>query len=183
MAGRPYVAPMPTHASESGKNAQWRPMTEHDLDAVAAIAAIGFPDHYEGRDIFGNRLAVFPEGCFSLAGTKDRLLGYLIAYPWLRESAPVLNSRIEGIPANAGLIYLHDLALLPEVRGVGKAREIVELLVTKARAEGWPALGLVAVNNAANFWTRQGFHPVETPALRAKLASYGPAACYMMREL
>ncbi|MEO6871446.1 MAG: GNAT family N-acetyltransferase [Chthoniobacterales bacterium] len=174
---------MPAHASESMQGAQWRPMTEHDLDAVAAIAAIGFPDHYEGRDIFANRLAVFPAGCFSLGGKNGHLLGYLIAYPWLRESAPVLNGRIEAIPPNADLIYLHDLALLPEVRGLGKARAIVEQLVISVRAEGWPALGLVAVNNAASFWMRQGFRMVETPALRAKLASYGAAACYMVREL
>lgn len=38
----------------------WRAMTVADLDAVAAIAAVGFPDHFEGRDCFENRLALNP---------------------------------------------------------------------------------------------------------------------------
>jgi len=46
----------------------WRAMTAADLDAVAAVAAVGFPDHFEGRDCFENRLALNPAGCFVLAG-------------------------------------------------------------------------------------------------------------------
>ncbi len=200
-------------------------MRETDLDAVAAIATIGFPDHFEGRPCFANRLALYPSGCFVLAaadpsvipseaegsrraseklnspddasGKPDgipRLLphprdplgmtaGYLIAYPWRADSAPALDTLLETLPADPAVIYLHDLALHPDARGAGHAATIVEALAEDARAGGWPALALVAVNNAAPFWQRHGFKIRDTPPLRAKLASYGPDACYMVRAL
>ena len=161
----------------------WRSMTPADLDAVAAIAAIGFPDHFEGRDCFENRLALNPSGCFVLAGADGERRGYLVAYPWRAGSAPALNTRIEAIPADASVLYLHDLALAPEARGGGWSRPIVERLAGDARAAGWPALALVAVNDAAPFWERHGFAVVDDPALAAKLASYGADARYMVRAL
>lgn len=161
----------------------WRPMVEADLDAVAAIALIGFPDHFEGRDCFGNRLALSPSGCFVLADGDEAPKGYLVAYPWTDGSAPALNVLVEAIPADAAVMYLHDLALHPEVRGGGWSRPIVERLAGQARAAGWPALTLVAVNDAAPFWERHGFAVVDSPAIGAKLAGYGPDARYMVRRL
>ena len=161
----------------------WRGMTAADLDAVAEIAAIGFPDHFEGRDCFANRLALNPGGCFVLAEGEGPPKGYLVAYPWRRDSAPALNTLIEAIPDDAGLLYLHDLALHPDARGQGRSRPIVERLAAGAKAAGWPALALVAVNDAAPFWEGLGFTAVETPEMAAKLASYGPGARYMLRRL
>ncbi len=42
---------------------------------------------------------------------------------------------------------------------------------------------LVAVNDAAPFWERRGFAVVDSPAMTAKLASYGADARYMVRTL
>ena len=171
------------------KPAVWRPMTEADLDAVAAIARIGFPDHFEGRPMFANRLALAPEGCFVLnAGdganaAAGRPIGYLIAYPWLADTAPPLNTLIEAIPAEASVMYLHDLCLHPEARGLGATAEIVERLADQARAQGWPAIGLVAVNDATGFWARHGFGVRESEAISKKLAGYGSDARYMIRPL
>lgn len=161
----------------------WRPMTAGDLDAVAAIAVLAFPDHFEGRDCFQNRLALNPSGCFVLAGPDGALKGYLVAYPWRGESAPALNVRLPAIPDDAEVMYLHDLALHPDVRGQGWPAPIVERLAAAARAAGWPALALVAVNDAAPFWERRGFSVIDSPALAEKLASYGPDARYMVRRL
>lgn len=160
----------------------WRPMTEADLDGVAAVAAVGFPDHFEGRDCFENRLALNPSGCFVLAG-EGGVKGYLVAYPWTFGSAPPLNTLIEALPAEADVFYLHDLALDPDVRGGGWSRPIVEQLAVEAGAAGWPAVALVAVNDAAPFWERHGFAVSDAPGMEAKLASYGPDARYMVREL
>jgi hypothetical protein len=44
-------------------------------------------------------------------------------------------------------------------------------------------LALVAVNDAAPFWQRRGFSVVESPAMAAKLQTYGPDARYMLRRL
>ncbi|MDQ3126111.1 MAG: GNAT family N-acetyltransferase [Pseudomonadota bacterium] len=161
----------------------WRAMTAADLDAVAAIAAVGFPDHFEGRDCFKNRLALNPQGCFVLAGEGGEPRGYLVAYPWTANAAPALNTVIDGIPDDASVMYLHDLALDPAVRGGGGSRPIVERLAQDACAAGWPALTLVAVNDAAPFWERHGFVVEDPPGMADKLAGYGPDARYMARRL
>lgn len=158
-------------------------MTPGDLDAVAIIAAIGFPDHFEGRDCFENRLGLNPSGCFVLASEAGEPQGYLVAYPWTADTAPALNTLIEAIPAGATVMYLHDLALHPDVQGQGWSRPVVERLADEARTAGWPALALVAVNDAAAFWEGHGFAVVETSEMAAKLASYGPDARYMVRSL
>lgn len=158
-------------------------MTPADLDAVADIALVAFPDHFEGRDCFENRLALYPEGCFVLAEGEGTPRGYLVAYPWAADSAPALNTLIGSIRAGAAVLYLHDLALHPEVRGGGWTRAIVERLADQARAAGWPALALVAVNDAAPFWEGRGFTVVDTPAMADRLAGYGPDARYMTRAL
>lgn len=150
---------------------------------MAEIAAVAFPDHFEDRDCFANRLALNPGGCFVLAEEAGPPKGYLIAYPWRRDSVPTLNTLIEAIPADAEILYLHDLALRPEARGRGRSRAIVEQLAADAKAAGWPGVGLVAVNDAAPFWERCGFKVVETPAMAEKLAGYGAGARYMIRPL
>ena len=157
-------------------------MTAADLDRVAGIAVIGFPDHFEGRPCFANRLALNPAGCFVLQTAED-LEGYLVAYPWRAEAAPTLNTLIEAIPAEAAVLYLHDLALTPAVRGQGWSKPAVQAVVDLAREGGWPAIALVAVNDAVDFWRGHGFEVRETPEMAAKLASYGADARYMTRTV
>ncbi|OGN43576.1 MAG: GNAT family N-acetyltransferase [Caulobacterales bacterium RIFCSPHIGHO2_01_FULL_70_19] len=157
-------------------------MTADDLDVVAALALVAFPDHYEGRGCFANRLALHPQGCFVLEAAGG-VAGYMVAYPWRAGEAPALNTLVEALPDDADLIYLHDLALHPQVRGQGWSRPAVERLAGDARAGGWPSLALVAVNDAAPFWARHGFAVEESPALARKLAGYGPGARYMVRPL
>lgn len=161
----------------------WRPMTAADLDGVVTVARLSFPDHFESRACFENRLTLSPAMSFVLVGDDEVVRGYLFAYPWRSETAPALNTLIEALPGDADRIYLHDLALDPRVRGGGLTRAIVERLVDQVRADGWTRIALVAVNDATAFWQRMGFHPVTSPELSAKLASYGDDACYMIREL
>lgn len=163
---------------------KWRAMTTADLDAVVDLAAVGFPDHFEGRNCFENRLALNPGGCFVLVdGEEGPPRGYLVAYPWTAGAAPALNTLIEAIPEDASVIYLHDLALDPTARGGGSAGFIIEQLAQDARLAGWPALALVAVNNAAGFWERHGFSIVNPKGMADKLAGYGADARYMVRRL
>ena len=161
----------------------WRPMMAADLDGVVAVARLSFPDHFESRACFENRLALSPAMSFVLAGADEAVRGYLFAYPWKGQTAPALNTLIDALPDDADRIYLHDLALDPAVRGGGHTRSIVERLVDQVRADGWTKIALVAVNDATTFWQRMGFQPVTSPALAAKLASYGDDARYMVRDL
>ena len=161
----------------------WRPMRADDLDAVVEAARLSFPNHPEDRACFQNRLALYPRGCFVLAAGDAPARGYLIAYPWRADAAPALNCLIEGLPVDAELLYLHDLALHPEARGGGVTGAIVERLAEQAVEDGWPAIALVAVNDAAGFWARHGFQVHDTPDMAGKLAGYGADARYMVRPL
>ncbi|MFS2111583.1 GNAT family N-acetyltransferase [Sphingomonas sp. Sphisp140] len=151
-------------------------MTPGDLDGVVAVARIAFPDHPEGRACFAERLTLAPGSCFVLEGAQG-IAGYLIAYPWPLEAIPPLDTLLGGLPDKRDSWYLHDLALLPEARGGGNARAGLALLFTKLDAP----IALVSVNESAAFWQAQGFEPQDSPALKAKLSSYGPDARYMVR--
>jgi GNAT superfamily N-acetyltransferase len=159
----------------------WRPMTPEDLDGVCAVAAVAFPDHFEERDCFADRLSLHPEGCRVLTNGRE-VLGYLIAYPSRRGAIPPLNSRMAALYPDADVLYLHDLALRPEARGGGHAQTAIETLINQAQGDGWPAIALVAVNDAEAFWARHGFVVDPPPDARAKLAGYGPDARYMLRR-
>lgn len=160
----------------------WRAMTVADLDGVVLVARVAFPDHFEDRDCFENRLALHPEACFVLEG-EGAIQGYLVAYPWLYGSAPALNTRIDALPETPELIYLHDLALSPALRGRKAAGPVIRRLVEQARAAGFDRIALVAVNDAAPFWERHGFTVEQASGMAEKLASYGPDARYMIRRL
>lgn len=165
------------------RQAQWRAMAPADLDGVVRIARIAFPDHFEDRACFAERLALYPAGCFALAGADDEAAGYLIAYPWIASAAPALNSLIGALPAKPELIYLHDLAVHPDLRGGGHTRPIIDRLADQTLSDGWDRLALVAVNDATGFWKKLGFEVSGDAAMAAKLASYGPDARYMIRKL
>ena len=158
-------------------------MRPDDIDAVVEVARLSFPDHFEDRACFQNRLALYPRGCFVLAEGNGPARGYLIAYPWRADAAPPLNTLIEGLPSQPAVIYLHDLALHPQARGGGATGSVVERLAEQAAEDGWPAIALVAVNDAAAFWSRHGFEVRDAPDMAAKLASYGADAHYMVRRL
>ncbi len=171
----------PEHALPGGLI--WRAMAATDLDGVVEVARIAFPDHPEDRACFENRLALAPDSCFVLTGRDHAVRGYLVAYPWRLGSIPALNALIDAIPEDAGVFYLHDLALHPDVRGGGYTRPMIERLADQASAAGWPALALVAVNDATAFWARNGFGVESPPGMAEKLAGYGPDARYMARPL
>lgn len=161
----------------------WRAMRDADIDGVVAVARLAFPDHFEARACFAERLALFPQGCFALAH-GDAVRGYLIAYPWPAGAIPPLDSLLGGLPEARGSVYLHDLALHPAMRGQGHARPVVEHLAQAARTWGATTLALVSVNDSVAFWQGMGFAPVAGDAAMArKLASYGGDSTYMVRAL
>ena len=159
-------------------------MTEADLASVAQIAAIAFPHHYEDPACFAERLALSPAWCFGLEDEEGALKGYLVAYPWPLGAIPPLNARLGALPDGSDALFLHDLALHPDIAGTGQAGAIVEQIAAEAQAAGFDDIALVAVNDTAGFWERRGFTIAGgPPSLRAKLAIYGEGARYMRRHL
>lgn len=161
----------------------WRPMRAADIDGVVHVAAASFPEHFERRECFEERFALFPQGCFTLA-SGDAIRGYLIAYPMPVGTIPPLDSLLGALPDQRDEVYLHDLALHPDARGRGLARPIVARLIDTLRCDGVRTIHLVSVNASTPFWQAMGFTPVEADAaIACKLASYSDASTYMIREL
>ncbi len=160
----------------------WRLMTAQDLAPVQILADTIHLAHPEDRQVFAERLRLYPQGCFALE-EDGRLIGYALSHPWHFGAPPALNSLLRDIPSDATTYYVHDVALLPEARGKGYAAQAGERIARHAGSAGFSHLSLVAVNNSQAFWERLGFHATSVPGLEDKLLTYGPEAVLMVREL
>ena len=158
-------------------------MTPSDLDGVVRVASEAFPNHPEDRACFADRLRLYPSGCQVLADESGVVAGYLVAYPWRLDDAPALNARLDALPETPDVLYLHDLALAQVAQGGGHAKRGVHLAVQTARDAGLERIALIAVNDAAPFWARQGFETRHSTNLTRKLAGYGEDAVYMIRAV
>jgi len=147
----------------------WRPMRPADLPAVAALAAAIHPHHPERPEVFAERLALAPGGCWMTEG------GYAFAHPWTGAAPPPLDSLLGVLPAPPGAVHVHDIALLPGRRGRGLGRAALAAVTA-----GWPGLPvtLVAVPGLGPYWAALGFAdaPCADPGA---LASYGAGARFM----
>jgi GNAT superfamily N-acetyltransferase len=160
----------------------WRPAHASDLPAISTIAARIHPDLPERPTVFAEKMRLYPDGCRVLA-TDDGIVGYGLAHPWMQHRIPPLDGLLEQLPGDADCLYLHDVAVLPDFRG-GVARDYVLAIEQLARASGIATLALVSVYATRPLWERLGFRPVKADAeLRAKLATYGDSATYMLRDL
>lgn len=159
----------------------WRPMTKADLAAAKAIADRVHTDHPEDEAVFADRLRIHPEGCL-VAEADGGLAAYLLSHPWRAFSPPALNTVLGTLPEAPDTYYIHDIALLPAMRGTGAAAAVVEDMAQHAKTLGLPTMSLVAVGNSAGFWRSRGFRQFEEPAFAGTIASYGGGA-FMIRDV
>ena len=137
------------------------------------------------------KLQFRPSGCgstlvvaFVLEG-GGTILGYAVSHPWRAGDPPSLgvfaDRRDPSSPPET--YYVHDVALLPAVRGSGYSHEIVRQLVAEARNAGQTTISLVAIRNSVAIWRRHGFEAIDDPARAEKLKSYGAGATLMVKDL
>jgi ribosomal protein S18 acetylase RimI-like enzyme len=162
---------------------RWRQLEPADLDAVMAVAEVVHPTYPERRDTFADKLALAPDCNFALESPEGALKGYAVALPWRLGEVVALDTVYGALPEPCDVLYIHDIAILPEARGRSLAGAAVARFEEAARRRGLAAMTLTAVYGADAVWSRHGFAVVEEPALRAKLASYGEDARYMVRRL
>jgi len=160
----------------------WRPMEAADIAAVSAISDAVHGPFTEDAEIYAERLALYPAGCFVLE-RQERISGYLITHPWHAATPPPLNRPVGAMPADADCYYLHDLALLPEARGCGAGRAAADCALRAARAAGQDTILLIAVGGAEAFWKRQGFAAIAGRRDDAGKSSYGEESVLMRRPV
>lgn len=163
----------------------WQPMQPADLDAVMAIAAVVHVGFYERRDVFAERLALYPQGCWiaRAEGGAGQAVGYAFMHPALLGQPPALDSFLEALDPQANCLYLHDVALLPAARSAGLGRALMQQLSMLMEKDGLAHAALVAVHGSAPYWRSCGFEVLADapPALHAKLRSYDEHALYMIK--
>ena len=159
--------------------AEWLPLREGDLDALCAAAALLHPGLPERREVFAEKLRLFPAGCRRL-DAGGGLAGYALAHPWTLRSVPALDALLSALPERPDCLYIHDVAVLPGARG-GTAAAYVEYAARVAAGMGLPALSLVSVYATSPLWRGLGFR--EEAGGGGKLASYGGGAVYMVRDI
>ena len=158
----------------------WRPMTESDIPGVMSVANEIHRELPEHEPAFRERLCLFPKGCMVLVDGEE-VGGYAISFPVCHGKLPALNDLLGEIPPDADQYYLHDIAVLPALRGRGVAgdgiRQIFEL------AKQYPTTCLISVYGTVPYWHRFGFvrGPVDA-AMEEKLRGYGPGATYLVQE-
>lgn len=164
---------------ETQNQALWRPMRAADLPEVMAVANEVHLDLPEDEAVFAERVALYPAGCLVLQMPDGEIAGYAISHPIVPDQPPCLNSLLGEISVQAREYYIHDVALLPKLRGSGLAKAVIRQLLQQAR--GFDGVALVSVYGTADFWGRFGF--VKSPRdMGAKLAAYGDGAVYMTRS-
>ncbi|QPF94302.1 GNAT family N-acetyltransferase [Bradyrhizobium commune] len=160
----------------------WRRAHAADLPAINAIAARIHPDLPERPEVFAEKMRLSPDGCLVL-DAENEIAGYGLSHPWMQYQIPPLDGLLGKLPDAADCLYVHDVAVLPDGRG-GTARAYVAAIVSSARSSDIATLALVSVYATRPLWERLGFRAVTADAaLRAKLASYGDNATYMLRDL
>jgi GNAT superfamily N-acetyltransferase len=158
-------------------------MLPADVAAAHALSEIIHPGYPERPEVFAERLHLYPEGCLVLTSGEGAMKGYALTHPYVKDTAPPLDTLLGRLPDDCDIYYFHDIALLPEVRGGNAGKAVVTYLQTHASVAGFDTVCLVAVNASAPFWERLGFaaHPVES--LRERLDGYGAGAAYMRAQI
>ncbi|WP_207461481.1 GNAT family N-acetyltransferase [Azospirillum sp. SYSU D00513] len=167
-------------ADPAPAGARWRAMEAADIDRVLRVADIVHLDYPEGREVYEERMALFPLGC-RVAERGGAVIGYAVMHPGRLGAPPPLDSRLGALPDPADCLYIHDVALLPEARGTGLGAGALAHARSLALDLGLGRLALTSTPPARGYWERLGFAPYgeADAALAAKLASYGGAMTYM----
>lgn len=158
----------------------WRVATQADVSEIFRISKIIHPDLPEREETFAEKIALSPSTSFVLC-SETSIRGYAITYPWRMNDMPPLDKLFKEIPADATVLYLHDVALLPSARGLGHVEEVLTIMSAAGRRLGLTEMTLAAVYGSEAAWFRYGFR--RSPMcekLQSQAAGYG-AAIYMTR--
>lgn len=138
----------------------------------------------EEVDVLKTRWQASPETCFVSKGSEKEVLGYVLAYPWSLSRPPKVSEKLP-VPAIGGspvadTLYLHDLAVSKDARGLGVGKQLINKILKVAKLQNFRRIMLVAVDGADSFWFNFGFREVERDF---SCPSYGDDAKLMALQL
>ncbi len=162
--------------------ATWRAATPKEWSAISAIAGEVHSLLPERPEVFEEKFRLFERGCLVLM-QRERVVGYGIFHPWKLDDAPRLDALLNELPREPQCIFIHDVALLAQARGLAAAGQFVRIASTIALERELRALALVSVYGTHPLWAKYGFVIREAPALAPTLIRYGADARYMTSTL
>lgn len=162
---------------------QWRAMTANDLAEVQRISDLIHPDYPERDEVVAEKLMLSPSTHFIAEDSGGIVRGYAVAYPWIADDMPQLDTFIRKLPDKPEVLYIHDVALLPSARGGPLVPDLLKRLGVVALAKGLAGFTLAAMYGSETAWFRHGFWRVQAKGkLVDQLAPYGPAV-FMSRPI
>lgn len=163
---------------------QLRPMQATDVAAIMHLQTFCYaPNLWETEQTVRQRLDLAPNECW-VAEDAQGLCAYLFGYRSRLGCVTALDAVFTPV-ANGDCYYLHDLAVLPRMKGQGVGQALVNQALTCAQQQGIRSSALVSVQDSAAFWGRLGYRPmpVNDPEHADNLASYQTQAIYMSKAL
>lgn len=161
-----------------------RPLNLQDLPGLLAVQRACYGAGYiESASVYARRLAS-PAQCSLVIEQAGRICAYLAAYGSAQGKVTPLHGDFETADP-PDTLYLHDLAVLPELGGQGLAQALLTALWHGAAARALSRSALVAVQGSQGFWERRSYavHQLQDVQQRQSLAAYGEGAVYMQRSL
>lgn len=161
---------------------RWRRMRPADLTIVCSLANEIHSALKERCDVFAEKLALFPDGCFALT-IKETICGYAFAHPWTSGHFPKLDTFLGELPADPTCLFLHDVVIAPGARGTDAVSHMLAGLKKTAREHGLALLSLVSVYGTHGMWRRHGFEEAGVREALVLREQYGADARYMTQAI
>lgn len=146
-----------------------RSIRADDWSSIERIQAESYrAEVLETLDSLQSHWHVSPQTCL-IAEADGDVVGYLLAHPWPERAVPPLNKVYTALPDRSVSLFIHDLALSPQARKSGIARDLVQTVLRACQEMRLTSASLIAVQGSESFWSRFGFRPC--PMLPADLTA------------
>lgn len=165
-----------------------RQMRTTDLGRVCEIQHQCYSsDFHEPEAAFASKLRQSPSSCWVACDEGDLPMAYLVSLPVSPGHYPALHADDWMPPARPTTLYMHDMAVMPALKGQGVAVQLFTAAHQYTIRSGLSDITLIAVQGSVPYWQRHGFAVVPPEemdeAMRKKLASFGPDARFMRQVI
>ncbi len=137
------------------------PLTLDDVDALVALDnAVFEPEAREDREVYEDRLTLYPEGCFQLLYDK-KLIGYIASEIWDAVHDMPLNRKASVYHNPKGrIVMVSAFGILPVFQNKGMGTFLFSRFMDIMRARGFHSVILRPASKAIPLYTRLGFKKI-----------------------
>lgn len=155
-------------------------ISEDSWRGISIVQSEVYPERFvENTGVLKSKWKASPKTCFVFKNDDDAISGYLLAHPWNSNKPPRL---FEKLPQEftGEILYLHDLAVRKDARGLGVGKKLYQMLLEVAKAQEFKSVMLVAVQGAENYWFKLGFLEMSN---ESSCLGYGKSSKLMILDI